>query len=104
MRTLRTCWNSRQNADTIASADFIGYSVRTQEWRYTEWLRFNGTALHGDFGAVVAKELYDHRGDDGGAHDWDMFENENVADGAQHAALLAQLSALLKLGFPPSVP
>jgi len=24
-----------------------------------------------------------------------------VADGAQHAALLAQLSALLKLGFPP---
>ena len=101
MRTLRTCWNSRQNADTIASADFIGYSVRTQEWRYTEWLRFNGTALHGDFGAVVAKELYDHRGDDGGAHDWDRFENENVADGAQHAALLAQLSALLKLGFPP---
>ena len=43
-------------------------SVRAPEWRYTEWLRFDGTLLHGDFAHVVGRELYDHRGDDGGKH------------------------------------
>lgn len=59
------------NANAQWAADFIGYSVRTSQWRYTEWLRFNGTRLHGDFTQVVGRELYDHRGDDGGAHSWD---------------------------------
>jgi hypothetical protein len=33
---------------------FIGYSMRTPRWRYTEWLHFNGTILHGDFNRRVA--------------------------------------------------
>ena len=41
--------------------DFIGYSVRSAQWRYTEWLHFDGVKLHGDFGRKVAHELYDHR-------------------------------------------
>ena len=81
--------------------DFIGYSVRTTRWRYTEWLRFNGTLLHGDFGQRVANELYDHAGDTGSAHDWDAFENENVAADPANADTVAELRALLMEGFRP---
>lgn len=81
--------------------DFIGYSVRTPEWRYTEWLHFNGTKLHGDFSRMVANELYDHRGDDGGKHDWDAFENENVVSDPDHKELVQQLHILLMKGFSP---
>jgi len=80
--------------------DFIGYSVRSTRWRYTEWLRFDGVKLHGDFSKMVARELYDHQGDDGGAHDWDAFENVNVAEDAANATVLKEMHALLVKGFP----
>ena len=32
-----------------AEIDFIGYSMRTARYRYTEWLHFDGAILHGDF-------------------------------------------------------
>jgi iduronate 2-sulfatase len=79
--------------------DFIGYSVRSTEWRYTEWLHFNGTILHGDFSRKIAHELYDHRQDDSGAHDWDAWENENVADVAGNAQVVADMHKLLVAGF-----
>ena len=68
--------------------DYIGYSVRTHSWRYTEWLRFNGTILHGDFAAKVGSELYSHIGDNGTAHSWDEFENVNVVDEPAYAAII----------------
>ncbi len=69
----------------------MGYSVRTEHWRYTEWARWDGHALAPLWDALETRvqpdalvELYDHRGDTGrdGAKMWDDFENENVA--AQH--------------------
>ena len=80
--------------------DFIGYSVRNERWRYTEWLHFDGTLLHGDFNRRVARELYDHAGDDGGDHDFDAFENENVAEDPANADVVSQLRDLLMQGFP----
>lgn len=74
--------------------------MRSKKWRYTEWLHFDGTKLHGDFSRKVAHELYDHQGDDGGAHGWDSFENENVADVAANTAAVAEMHALLVKGFP----
>jgi hypothetical protein len=84
--------------------DFIGYSVRTSRWRYTEWLHFNGTALHGDFGRPACDacaELYDHLDDDGGAHDFDKFEtvNEALNPSKTVQAALPYLRALLRKGF-----
>ncbi|MDG2126004.1 MAG: sulfatase-like hydrolase/transferase, partial [Verrucomicrobiales bacterium] len=54
-----------------------GYSIRTERWRYTEWLE-----------GKAGRELYDHRGDGG--------EVTNLADRAEHAALVGELSEQLK--------
>eukprot|EP00756_Hemistasia_phaeocysticola_P044740 Hpha_TRINITY_DN18529_c0_g1::TRINITY_DN18529_c0_g1_i1::g.195211::m.195211/K01136/IDS; iduronate 2-sulfatase len=73
---------------SVSKNDFVymGYSIRTQEWRYTEWALWNGTTLRPKwFDDVTAEnaivELYDHRGDVPGIGQrvWDEFENENVA-------------------------
>jgi iduronate 2-sulfatase len=61
----------------------MGYTVRTERWRYTEW-------LSGESGAVEARELYDHAGGD--------VATANVAELAEHAGLVRELSALLEKG------
>ncbi|XP_065191322.1 iduronate 2-sulfatase-like [Sycon ciliatum] len=71
--------------------DYMGYTIRTDQYRYTEWFRWNGTELRADLSQAVARELYDHHGDDG--TDFDSFENENVA--AEQASLADELSAEL---------
>jgi hypothetical protein len=73
------------------------YSVRTDDWRYTEWLRWDNVTLHGDFSKRVAVELYDHTNDDG--TDPDVSENVNVAATAD-PSLLASLHTALVKGFP----
>ncbi|MCX6854289.1 MAG: sulfatase [Verrucomicrobia bacterium] len=64
---------------------FFGYSLRTPRWRYTEW----------DEG-TEGRELYDH--------DNDPKELTNLADKAEHAATVAELSvqtrAAAKSTFP----
>lgn len=57
--------------------DAWGYSIRTERWRYTEWLE-----------GKAGRELYDHRNDGG--------EVTNLADAPEHAALVAELSSQLK--------
>ncbi|MGI9243029.1 MAG: sulfatase [Verrucomicrobiales bacterium] len=57
--------------------DSWGYSIRTERWRYTEWLE-----------GAAGRELYDHRRDAG--------EVTNLADLPEHAELVAELSARLK--------
>jgi arylsulfatase A-like enzyme len=41
--------------------DFMGYSVRTREWRFTEWVVWNKTAMGPIWTRSVGRELYDHR-------------------------------------------
>ena len=76
--------------------DFMGYSIRTPDWRLTLWLRWNGTALVADWGGPAAVELYNHTGDDGS--DMDAFENENLAAAfpGVAAGLRARLAAFFK--------
>ena len=58
----------------------MGYSVRSEEWRATFWMWWDGLRLVGDFErGPVAVELYAHRGDLG-SPDYDAWENENVAE------------------------
>lgn len=59
---------------------FMGYSIRSGSFRYTEWREFAS-------GKVTARELYDHRVDRG--------ENENVVEQARYSDALPRLSKLL---------
>ena len=39
---------------------YMGYIMRTDRWRYTEWVGWNGTNLSPIWNALRASELYDH--------------------------------------------
>jgi len=58
----------------------MGYSIRTDRFRYTEWRDFAT-------GQVTARELYDHRSDPG--------ETRNVIGSGRYAGKLPDLSRLL---------
>ena len=62
----------------------MGYSLRTDQWRYTEWTNRDT----GGAGGIEARELYAHT-------NRSSAELENVADDPQHAAIVARLSSRL---------
>jgi len=61
--------------------DVMGYSLRTDSYRYTEWRDFHT-------GELVASELYDHVND--------PRETVNVADQAEHSDLVRELARQLR--------
>jgi iduronate 2-sulfatase len=65
----------------------MGYSVRTDGWRYTEWRDWKS-------GAVTARELYPH------ADHGSQPELENGVDRAPDAAALEEARRLLHAQFP----
>jgi len=65
--------------------EVMGYSVRTPNWRYTEWRNW-------DSGSVEASELYDHRGDKPELH--------NVAASPPDQAAFDEAKQLLHGRFP----
>jgi len=79
----------------------MGYSLRVEGWRYTEWASFNGTACGGGGQVDWAKplygvELYDHRNGTGDVNDFDAHENVNVAEQPDNKDLVASLSKQLR--------
>ena len=87
---------TRDPCNQVPADEFthMGHSIRTAEWRYTEWPRWTGAAP--DWTRIDGIELYDHRDDDGGR--FDSHELVNVAGDPQHAALVKRLRALLRAG------
>merc|ERR1712224_395054 len=74
---------------------WMGYSIRTEHWRYTEWAAWDGKLLKPDFSKPLAgRELYAHTGDDG--TDYDAFENENLAELSKYSATVDELSKQLR--------
>ena len=74
---------------------FMGLSMRTDAYRYTEWYRWNTSTLAPQWDRVVGRELYSHTGDDGS--DFDLFENANEVDDKPMVA--ESLSAELRSAF-----
>lgn len=93
-----------QNNDCLmterAAFPFMGVSLRTPQYRYTEWLPWNTTSLLPAFNATpVGVELYNHTGDAGNSFD-SPVEVYNMADKPGYAAVRAQLAAMLRAVYP----
>ena len=80
--------------------DFMGLSIRTPEWRYTQWHPWNGTVLDVVWETMTGVELYTHTGDDGTS--FDAWENVNVAGRPQYAAIESELATMLRAAFEPA--
>lgn len=77
---------------------FMGYSMRTDEYRYTEWVKWNGTSLKPLWEhKPLFNELYSHAGNDNGRWTYERFENQNVA--AIFPEVAGNLSAQLRAFF-----
>ena len=72
---------------------WMGYSMRTDDYRYTEWAAWNGTLLAPDWGTLAGVELYDHRNSTGSC--FDCTENSNLAHLPAFASVAAGLSKQL---------
>lgn len=72
-------------AGRVGSKRFFGYSLRTTNWRYTEW----------DEGKA-GRELYDHESD--------PKELSNLADSPSHSQLVADLSQQLRAAVKTTFP
>uniref|UniRef100_A0A2R5LAK8 Putative iduronate 2-sulfatase-like protein n=1 Tax=Ornithodoros turicata TaxID=34597 RepID=A0A2R5LAK8_9ACAR len=66
----------------------MGYSMLSLEYRYTEWIKFNGSTYEKDWGVCYARELYDLQADG--------MEDHNVAGLRHYAGLVERLSQRLK--------
>ena len=94
-----TGYYSRCSGDALHTSAFqaMGYSVRSQGWRYTEWFSFNYTTAKTDFHTSLFVELYDHRQDAG--DDFDAYDQENVASDPANAAVLKQHAQMVRDGW-----
>lgn len=84
----------------------MGFSVRTEIARYTEWRIWKPTceADWSDDG-LVAQELYNHVGDEGRSPaTFDDFEFENLAYMPSSQPLLKELAALLEGMYKHDLP
>ena len=81
--------------------DWMGYSVRTDDWRFTAWVGWNGTDLTPRWDVLNATELYAHTlsASGPGDQDFDAWENVNVAAEPKHAKVAGRLMAQLRAHF-----
>ena len=88
----------------------MGYTLRTNDWRFTEWYNWDRANCVAQWDAPPhGTELYNHTGQALG--DMDNFENENVAAEAPNAPLVTELRTKLwarfksaGTGCPPDQP
>ncbi len=78
----------------------MGFSIRTRDYRYTEWAGWNGSKPGPLWNVSAGVELYNHSQDPPSSSkaSFEQFENEN----ALHAAdpkLVAALSKQLRAFF-----
>lgn len=106
---LRTAMNGEVSDDPIQASSFsqyprskkgssniMGVSVRTDSYRYTEWVEFNYTSAQPVWDKPVeGAELYVHAAGAATA-DYNRWENKNLASDPSHAKIVADHAALLR--------
>ena len=79
-----------------SGATVMGYSMRTDRYRYTEWVGFNDTTMAIDWTTVYGTELYDHY--------LDHYENYNLVNNGSYSSVITQLSQELHDGWREVLP
>ncbi|KAL5012835.1 hypothetical protein ScPMuIL_011386 [Solemya velum] len=74
----------------------MGYSMRTEMYRYTEWVGFDRDKFRMNWTDCHARELYDHN--------TDPREDHNLAIFPQYAPLVGKLSHQLHVGWRKALP
>jgi len=81
--------------------DMMGYSIRTAEWRYTEWRRWDGSVLRAVWdGAPIANELYFH-GNDSTLSGF-ATEKVNTVNVTANKGVVSSLAQHLRVLFHPT--
>ncbi|GFT48249.1 iduronate 2-sulfatase [Nephila pilipes] len=75
---------------------YMGYSIRTARFRYTEWVKFNKDRFKPDWPVIISRELYDHM--------YDPNEMNNVSDLDEYANMVIELSKKIKKGWRHAMP
>ena len=85
-----------------SNMSFMGLSIRTVDYRYTEWHKWDGGVLrpNWDDGSSMI-ELYDHRDDppQSSKVSFEQFENVNLAHSPHYNALVKTLGKQLRSCF-----
>lgn len=91
---------SSKKCSTLDDISHLGYSIRTDRWRYTEWREYFAGNNSADWErAPLDAQLFDHEGDDG--TDPDNSENTNLAVNAStfEQAVISALSGAIRKRF-----
>ena len=92
---------SDPNPLTKSAIDYMGFSVRSERWRLTQWVRWDPTTLSplwNHSAEFSAFELYDHQNDFGRSMDA-ATARVNLAEKPQYKAVVGQLGAVLRSQF-----
>ena len=85
----------------------MGYSIRVDGWRYTEWVKFDRAHAGYPGGAqweqLVGAELYEHATGVPKGCDW-SYEHTNLANQPAYADTRVALSARLRAGWRHALP
>ncbi|XP_785170.4 iduronate 2-sulfatase [Strongylocentrotus purpuratus] len=80
----------------LVNITIMGYSMRTSDYHFTEWIGFNHSIFQGDWEDVHARELY--------VLATDPLEDDNVADSLDYQDLIQDLHIKLMRGWRDSLP
>jgi hypothetical protein len=84
---------------------YMGFTVRSKQWRYTEWRNWSPVTLEADWteAGVVGRELYDHRRNKVfGPSFLEEFETKNVYKFYKANGFTKQLKKKLRERFDPN--
>ena len=91
-------WDNNGCSNSHVTPTYMGYSIRTPEWRYTSWMPWDRTAMKAKWDEKpYAVELYDHGGDPDTENEYNLSDVENVA--TQNEDIVKQLQAQLRTFF-----
>jgi len=82
----------------VAGESYMGYTLRQEGWRYTEWIAFDPDLGKGNWSNVVGVELYQHSEAVGPTCDFGT-ETVNAADDVANQAVRKAMSARLRAQF-----